>query len=334
MIRWFNLLAVVLCSACGSTLITSSVACAEETAQKIARLGFVGPISPSTEARAYGAFWERLRELGWIEGHNLLVERRWAEGHIDRLPALMSDVVDRKVDVLVTYGTPSAVAAKEATTTIPVVVASMGDPVASGVAASLARPGGNITGLSLGWTEGVPGKLLELLQELVPRLTSVAVIGNFDSALVRLLRQPLDAAAAARGLKLRYFDAREREALEPAFKQAEKNQARAAILLPDPLTMQHRVEVASLAAKHQIPTIYGLVEFAHAGGLIAYAPDQTVMFRRAADYVDRILKGAKAADLPIEQPTQFTLAVNLKSARALRLAIPQALLLRADEVIR
>jgi putative ABC transport system substrate-binding protein len=246
----------------------------------------------------------------------------------------MSDVVDRKVDVLVTYGTPSAVAAKEATTTIPVVVASMGDPVASGVAASLARPGGNITGLSLGWTEGVPGKLLELLQELVPRLTSVAVIGNFDSALVRLLRQPLDAAAAARGLKLRYFDAREREALEPAFKQAEKNQARAAILLPDPLTMQHRVEVASLAAKHQIPTIYGLVEFAHAGGLIAYAPDQTVMFRRAADYVDRILKGAKAADLPIEQPTQFTLAVNLKSARALRLAIPQALLLRADEVIR
>jgi putative ABC transport system substrate-binding protein len=330
--RRLTLLALAL-SFASAIVLGSPLARAAEPAQKVARVGFVGSESPSTVSRNNAAFWERLRELGWVEGRNLIVERRWAEGRIDRLPALMADVVNRKVDVLVTASTPAAVAAKNATSTVPIVVASMGDPVASGVAVSLARPGGNVTGLSLGWTEGIPGKLLELLQETIPRLTTVAVIGNPDSSLVRLLPKPLDAAAAARGMRLRYIDVREPEGLERAFEQA-RQKAKAAIVLPDPLTLQHRQEVTSLAAKYQLPTMYGLLEFVEAGGLIAYAPDHVAMFRRAADYVDRILKGARPADLPIEQPTQYKLVVNLKTAKALGITIPESILLRADEVIR
>ena len=324
-------LALSLVSAIG--ILGSPSTRAAELPEKVGRVGYVGPESPSVQARANAALWQGLRELGWVEGQNLIVERRWAEGSIDRLPPLMADMVNRKIDVLVTYSTPAAVAAKNATTTVPVVVMSMSDPVASGVAASLARPGGNVTGLSLGWTEGIPGKLLELLQETMPRLTTVAVIGNPDSSAVRLMAKPLDAAAAARGMRLRYIDVRKPEALGRAFEQA-RHQAEAAIVLPDPLTVEHRQEVTSLAAKYQLPAIYGLEEFVEAGGLIAYSPDHVAMFRRAAGYVDRILKGAKPADLPFEQPTRFMLTVNLKTAKALRLAIPQSILVRADEVIR
>jgi putative ABC transport system substrate-binding protein len=295
-------------------------------------LGYVLAESPTTWARADAAFFERLGELGWIEGRNLIVERRWAEGSLDQLPILMADVVGRGIDVLVTASTPAALAAKNATTTVPIVIASMGDPVASGVVVSLARPGGNITGLSLGWTEGIPGKWLELLQEAIPRLTTVAVIRNPDSALLRLLPKPLNAAADAMGVKLRYIDVRESEELGHAFTLA-RRQAKAAIVLPDPVTLQHREEVASLAAKHQLPTIYGLREYVDAGGLMAYAPDHAAMFRRAAGYVDRILRGAKPDNLPMEQPTQFALTVNIKTAKALGLAIPQSLLLRAEEII-
>lgn len=333
MSRRLALIATALSFASAFAVLGAPLARAVEPAQRVVRLGFVGSESPSTVARNNAAFFKRLGELGWVEGRNLIVERRWAEGHLDRLPALMADMVNRKVDVIVTASTPAAVAAKDATSTVPIVIASMGDPVASGLAASLARPGGNVTGLSLGWAEGIPGKWLELLWETIPRLTTVAVIGNSDSSLVRLLQKTLDAAAATRGVRLRHIDVREPEGQERAFEQA-RHQAKAAIVLPDPLTVQHRQQVASLAAKHRLPTMYGLLEFMEAGGLMAYAPDHVAMFRRAAEYVDKILRGAKPGELPIEQPTQYTLAVNLKTAKTLGLKIPESILIRADEVIR
>jgi putative ABC transport system substrate-binding protein len=297
------------------------------------RLGFVSPEAPSTTIRGISAFWDRLRELGWVEGQNLDIERRWAEGRIDRLAALMNEVIERKVDVLVTYSTPGAVAAKNATSTVPIVVAVMGDPIGSGVAASVARPGGNLTGLSLEWGEGIAGKWLELLQETVPRLSTVAVVANPDSKLARDLMKELDAIAPTRGLKLQFFRVREPEALDSAFKRA-RRAAQAVLVLADPLTVHHKREITGLAAKYRLPGMYALLDFVDSGGLMAYGVDTTVLFRHAADYVDKILKGARPADLPIEQPTQFALAINLKTAKALGLTIPESILLRADEVIQ
>jgi ABC-type uncharacterized transport system substrate-binding protein len=209
----------------------------------------------------------------------------------------------------------------------------MGDPVGAGVAASLAHPGANLTGLSLQMTEGIPGKWLELLQETVPRLATVAVIGNPDTPLFALLRGPLEAAASARKLKLRFIDMRAPEVLETAFGQA-RRAAQAALVIPDPLTFYYQRQVAAQAARDHLPVMYGLPEYVDAGGLMAYGPNQAVLARRAAEYVDKILRGANPADLPIEQATQYVLVVNLKAANALRFTIPESILQRADEVIR
>ena len=306
---------------------------AADAAERIVRVGYVNPQGSSSMSLAMQQFWERLRELGWVEGQNMVVERRSAEGRIDRLPALMADVVAQKVDVLVTASTPAAVAASKATSTIQIVIAAMSDPVATGLAVSLARPGRNVTGLSLEMTEGIPGKWLELLQETVPHLSTVAVIGNPDSPLFGLVRNSLNAAASARGMKIKFIEVRQPDALEAAFAQARK-QGNAAVVLSDPLTMQHRQTVVSLAAKFRLPAIYSLLEFMNNGALMAYGPDQVVLFRRAAEYVDKILRGAKPGDLPFEQPTQFKLMINLKTAKALGITIPQSILVRADEVIR
>ena len=305
---------------------------AAEPAQRVVRVGFVGPASRSTGGRAVTQFWERLRELGYVEGQNLVIEARWAEGRYDRLPELMAEVIGRKVDVLVTYSIPAAAAAKNATSTIPIVVAGMGDPIGSRLVASLARPGGNLTGLSLGWAEGIAGKWLELLQETVPQLTTVAVIANPDNPLSRVQAKQLQAIAPTRGLKLWLTEVREPGALDRAFGQAGQ-QAQGVLVLPDPVIAALRGQLTALAARHRLPTIYSLRDFVDAGGLMSYAPDLGVQYRRAAEYVDKILKGALPADLPIEQPTQWTLVVNLKVARALGLTIPQSILLRADEVI-
>ncbi len=264
--RWLAYLGFLLAVVCAN--FCASVA---QPAEKTARLGFVDIASQARPFPAVDEFWKRIHELGWSEGGNLVVERRFAEGHVDRLPGLMADVVDRKIDVLVTWGTPAAIAAKKATTTIPIVAATMGDPIGTGLATSLAHPGGNLTGLSLQWGEGVTGKWLELLQDVIPKLATVAVIHNPDSA---------------------------------------------------------------LAAKHRLPDMYAMLEDAEAGGLMAYGVDHKAVFRRAAEYVDKILRGTKPEDLPIEQPSQFVLAVNIRTARALRLAIPQSILLRANEVIQ
>lgn len=307
---------------------------AADAAQRVARLGFVSPQSPASALRSINAFWERLRELGWVKDENLIVEERWADGRIDRLPALMAEVLGLKVDVLVTHSTPGAIAAKNATSTIPIVAATMSDPIRSGLTTSLAHPGGNLTGVSLGFDKALAGKWLELLQEMVPRLSTVAVMASQDNPIARDLAKELKVVAPARGLRVRIIEVRKAETLDLEFEQAGRT-AQAVLVLPDPIIYSARREqVTALAAKYRLPTIYYLRDFVDAGGLIAYAPDFAVVFRRTADYVDRILKGAKPGDLPIEQPTQYVLAVNLKTAKALGLTIPESILLRADEVIK
>ena len=297
------------------------------------RLGFVDPQSASTTPRGISAFWQRLRELGYIDGQNLIVEMRSAEGRPERLPALMKEVVERDVDVLVTWSTSAAIAAKNATTTVPIVAAVMGDPVRSGLAAGLARPGANLTGLAVGLGQGLASKWVELLQDLIPRLSTVAVIANPDTAIDRDLTNELQTIVSARGLKLRLVEVREPVTFDRAFEQA-RRKTQAAIVLPDPVLFSHRGQVTALAARYRLPVIYPSRDYIEAGGLITYGPDFSVMFRRAAEYVDKILRGASPGDLPIEQPTQHVLVVNLKTARALGITIPESILLRADEIIR
>jgi putative ABC transport system substrate-binding protein len=300
---------------------------------KVSRVGFVSPQSPSTAPRGVNAFWDRMRELGYIEGQNLVVESRWAEDRYDRLPALIAEVLQRKVDVLVTVAAVGAVAARNATSTIPIVGVGIADPVRTGLVNSLARPGGNLTGMSMGWGDGMAGKWLELLQETVPKLSTVAVLFNPGNPLVQDLLKDLETIAPARGLKLRLVEVHDPDALDHAFAQASRR-AQAVLALPDPMIAAHLQRVTALAAKYRLPAMYYLREFVDAGGLMAYGPDLAVMTRRAAEYVDKILNGARPGDLPIEQPTKFELVVNLKTAKALGIPIPESILLRADEVIR
>jgi putative ABC transport system substrate-binding protein len=312
--------------------VSSRLARAADATQRVVRLGIVGLESsrPATDI----AFWKRFQELGWVEGQNVIVEWRWAEGHLDRLPALMADVVAHNVDVILTGSTPGALAAKNATSTIPIVAIGMGEPVRSGLVASLARPGGNLTGMSMGYGEDFSGKWLELLQETVPRLATVAMIMNPDNSVARDLAKDVTAIAPKRHLKVQIVEVREADGFDGAFEQA-RRQAQAVLVYGDGLLiLQHRGEITALAAKHRLPAIYNHLLFLDSGGLMAYAPDIAGMFRQAADQVDKILRGAKPADMPIEQPTQYLLVVNLKTAKALGLTIPQSILLQADKVIQ
>ena len=304
---------------------------AADSAAQVARLGFVGPLSPSTVT--FTPFWERLRELGWIEGHNLLVERRSAEGRLERLPELMTDVLGRKLDVLVTYGTPGALAAKKATGTVPIVAWALSDPVRTGLVTSLARPGGNLTGLSTGYAEGLGGKFLELLQDAVPRLSNVAVIVNMNNPMTRDLAKDLAVYAPVRKLKFHVIELRTPEELERTFEQA-RRRAEAVVVAGEPITLEYLAQVTALAGKHRLPAIYLQENYVEAGGLISYGPDFAAMWPRAAEYVDKILKGAKPPELPIEQPMRYVLVVNLKTAKALGLTMPESILLRADRAIR
>jgi putative tryptophan/tyrosine transport system substrate-binding protein len=313
---------------------SAPLAYAGEPAQRVMRVGFVDPASPTTRPRGFEGFWQHLRELGWVEGQNMVIEARWADGRNDRLPALMAELVERKVDVLVTYGTSAAAAAKGATSTIPIVNAGMADPVASGLVTSLAHPGGNLTGISLAWVGGMASKRLELLQETVPHLSSIAMIANPDDPqVIREMAKELEAVAPTRGIKARLIELRDPQAFDRAFKQARKEAQ--ALLVPGGLFMfVHRREVTALAAKYKLPAMYPLREYVDSGGLMAYGADVANLFRRAADYVDRILRGAKPGDLPIEQPTKFELVINLKTAKALGITFPESILVRADEVIK
>jgi putative ABC transport system substrate-binding protein len=318
----------------GSLLATPLAAEAQQVA-KVPRIGFLSPSSPS-DSRAphrFGALQQGLRELGYVEGQNISIESRWAEGKYDRLPDLAAELVRLKVDVIVTYAPPAIRAAKQATGTIPIVMGGVIDPVATGFVASLARPGGNITGLSLMAPELV-GKQLEILKEMVPKVSRVAVLGNpANAGTAPQLRHAQDAARALK-LQLQLLEARSPDEIDSAFAVMIKEGAGAVVVLVDSMLVDQRTRIADLAVRRRLPSVYGLIDFVVAGGLMFYGANDADRFRRAAYLVDRILKGAKPADLPVEQPTKFELVINLKTAKALGLTIPQSLLQRADEIIQ
>jgi len=305
-----------------------------EPAQKVVRLGFVLPGEPEDASdMKQDVFWNRLRTLGWEEGRNLDVDRRFAQGRKEVFPGFMEDMVQRKVDIIVTTSTPGALAAQRATTTIPIVVHSMGDPVGTALVSSLGHPAGNLTGMSSQLEEGLPGKWLELLQELVPKLSTVAVLSTPNSPLWRTVENKIKGAAQARGLKTIAFRVTVAEEIEGALQQARLH-SQAVVVLPDILFIRHREHVATATAKVRLPAIYGWPGFALAGGLMSYSPNAAEGWEQVAVYVDKILRGSNAGDLPIVQYKQFSLAVNLKAAKALGLSIPESILLRAEEVIR
>ena len=299
---------------------------------KIPRIGFLAASSPSTNPARIEAFRQGLRELGYVEGKNIVIEGRYAEGKADRLPGLAAELVRFKVDLIVTGASTSTRAAKAATSTIPIVMAQDTDPVRNGFVASLARPGGNITGLATLGPE-ISGKHLELLKEVIPRLSRVAVLGTSTTPAYAQYLKETERAAGALKVQLQYLNVLSSKDIETAFRAASKGRAEVVLVLGGPVINSYRTQVADLAAKSRLPAIYERAEFMDAGGLMFYGASITEMFRRAATYVDKILKGAKPADLPVEQPTKFELVINLRTARALGLTIPQTLLLRADQVI-
>jgi putative ABC transport system substrate-binding protein len=282
----------------------------------------------------FDAFRQGLRELGWVEGQNIAIEHRLAEGKLDRLPHLAAELVRLKVDVILATSSPPAVAAKNATRTVPIVMATSADPVGQGLVASLARPGGNVTGLSFSVGLEVVGKELELLKETVPTVRRVAVLSNPANPGHALAIKNVQSRARALGVQLVLLEARDPNEFEPAFAAMARERAGALLVVPDAVFGLHRARLQGLAAKSRLPAMYGLREHPETGGLMSYAVDLRESFRRSATYVDKILKGAKPGDLPIEQPTKFELVINLKTAKALGLAIPPSVLVRADEVIR
>jgi len=305
-----------------------------QQAATIPRIGFLSASSPSDARmlRFLGAFRQGLRELGYVEGQSITIESRWAEGQYDRLSGLAAELVRLKVNAIVTYG-PAIAAARQATETIPIVMAVVIDPVTPGFAANLARPQRNITGLSSMAPELI-GKQLELLKEILPKVSRVALLANpANAGTTPQVRQAEDAARAL-GVQLQSLEARSPDEIDSAFVEMAKKQASAVVVLPDSMLIDQRTRIANLAMRHRLPTVAWPLDHAEAGALIAYGPNVPDMYRRSATYVDKILKGAKAADLPIEQPTKFELAINLGTAKALGLAVPQSLLLRADQVIR
>jgi putative tryptophan/tyrosine transport system substrate-binding protein len=297
---------------------------------KLPTIGFLGASTPLNWNPWTAAFVQRLRELGWIEGHTVAIEYRWAEGRFERYSEIATEFVRLKVDVILTVG--SAVpAAKQATSTIPIVFATATDPVGSGFVASLARPGGNVTGLS-GQSVEVAGKRVEILHELLPDLRRMAIIGNvdYDSA-VREIGE-VQAAAAKLGLNADVLEIRHARDVVPAFDTL-KSETQALYVCPDALVNANHTRINTLALGSRLATMHALRDYIGAGGLMSYGASTTDLFRRAGDLVDKILKGAKPADLPVEQPTKFELVINLTTAKALRLTIPEAFLLRADELI-
>jgi putative ABC transport system substrate-binding protein len=279
------------------------------------------------------AFYQSLRDLGWVEGQNVVFERRYAEGQYDRLSALATELARLNVDVIVTASTPPAKAAKSATTSIPIVILDPGDPVATGLVTSLARPGGNVTGVS-SIAPDLAAKRLEMLKEAAPKTSRVAVLFNAAIPPAEIAMRELKAAAQVLGLQIQSVAVQGPKGFEDAFGTIAQDRADGLIVFPDPLTFTNQELIANFAAKSRVSSLYGAKEFVEIGGLMSYGPSYPGMFRRGAYYVDRILKGAKPADLPVEQPTKFELIINLKTAKALGLTIPQSLLQRADEVIQ
>ena len=304
-----------------------------QQASKVPRIGYLSAGAPTTASPFENAFRQGLRELGYVEDRNIAIEYRWAEGKYERLPELAAELVRLKVDVILAVTTPGAQAAKASTRTIPIVFTLVADPAASGLVASLARPSGNITGLPSIASE-IIGKQLELLKETVARVSRVAVLQNPDASSHPFMVREAAGAARALGVQLRVLEARSSNDLDAAFTAITGERADALLVLADPFFRTHRARIADFAAKSRLPSVSGERGQTEVGGLMSYGPSRLDMFRRAATYVDKILKGTKPADLPVEQPTKFELVINLKTAKALGLAIPQSVLVRADEIIR
>ena len=316
----------------GALALLAAPLAAEAQAGKMARVGYL--VSQSVTAETFEAFRKGLREFGWTEGQNLALEVRSPEGDPRRLLALAAELVRLPVDVLVASAAPASVAAKQATTTVPIVSVYTLDPVALGLVASLARPGGNVTGLST-LSLGYAGKMLELLGSVVPNASRVAVLGDPANPSHAIYWRQLDASARMLRLTLIPAGVRRSEELESVFARIGGGQVvQGLLVMHQPLTFVHRKRIVRLAAEHRLPAVYGSREAADDGGLMAFGPSMPAIYRRAAAFVDRILKGAKPADLPVEQPTEFELVINLKTAKALSLTIPQSVLGRADEVIQ
>ena len=315
----------------GGAAATWPLAARAQQAGKLPTIGFLGAATPSVASQWVTAFVKRLRELGWIEGRTVAIEYRWAEGRSERFAEIAAEFVRLKVDVIVTWAAAPVIAAKHATVVIPIVFAAQTDPVDTGLVASLARPGGNVTGLSVQQTD-TTGKRLELLREIVPSLGRLAIMANAGAPGAVLEVAEIQVAARTLGLEIATLEIRRAEDVAPAF-EALKGHAEALYVCSDPLVFTNRAHINALARSVRLPTMFPQREYVEAGGLMSYGANLPDLFRRAADYVDKILRGAKPADMPVEQPTKFDLIINLTTAKTLGLEVPPTLLARADEVI-
>jgi len=317
---------------CAVLLAFAVIAEAQQPA-RIPRIGILVAASASFNLPRVEAFRQRLRELGYVEGKNIVIEYRYAEGKLDRLPDLVAELVQLKVDVIVTVGGTATLAAKKAGVTMPIVFGNVGDPVGTGIVSSLARPGGNITGLSM-MAPDLDGKRLELLKEAFPKIARVAFLWVPVDSRGNLALTEMEAAAKALGLKLQSLEVRVLEDFDGAFARAKRDGAQALITFPSALVNTAQRQLLDFAAKNRLPAMYPYSEFVEAGGLMSYAPNIADLFRRAATFVDKILKGAKPADLAVEQPTKFEFVINLKAAKQIGLTIPPKVLAQADKVIK
>ena len=308
------------------------LAAGAQPAGKVYRIGFLGNSTAALEANLVGPFREGLRELGYVEGQNIVIEYRWAEGKYERFPALIAELLAQRVKVIVSAGTPASLAVKKATTSVPLVMVAVGDPVATGLVASLARPGGNITGLT-STSEELDGKRLELLRQVIPKLSHVAVFWNPENPTLLTSLEEMRAAAQVLGMKVQVLEVKTPGELEETFKAIVRERPGALLVMADRLFLHNRQRIMDFATKQRLPVVPGHPELVEAGGLMSFGPSYPGMHGRAAYFVDRILKGAKPADLPVERPTKFELVVNMKAAKALGLTLPQSLLGRADHVI-
>jgi putative ABC transport system substrate-binding protein len=317
----------------GGLLAAPAVASAQQ-AGKAVQIGLLSlAASDSASVTRWKAFRDRLRELGYVEGQNVTFESRWGDGQVGRLRGLATELIDAKADILVTAGTEAALAAKQAGISSPIVMATGGDPVELGLAAGLARPGGNVTGV-ISLIAPLTTKRLELLKQLIPRASRIAILRDPDNRSSASSLRAAESAAKSLGVVVQGFSVRDPRELDAAFAAMKRNRADALIFAENTIFIADRRRIAELAIMHRLPMMAAAKEYAEAGALLSYGTDYLDLFRRAATYVDKILKGAKPADLPIEQPTKFELVINFKTAKALGLTIPQSLLLRADEVIQ
>jgi len=317
----------------GMSLLAAPLRLAAQSAQRVPHVGYLFSFIPAEGRHLWEACRQGLRELGYVEGQNIVLEPRWADGRHERLPELAAELVRLKVDVIVSAATPASRAAKAATSSIPIVIVGIGEPVKMGLIATLARPGGNITGVSL-LTAELSGKRLDLLAQVVRSMPRVAIFMNSDNPIHGLFLEETRIAAQELGAQLQPLEARNPNEIEVGFDTAVRERAAGLVVFDDPVLWSHRKRIVALAAQRRLPAVYGYRDFADDGGLMSYGPDRIDHYRRSAAYVDKILRGAKPADLPVEQPTKFELVINTKTAKALGLTIPRSLLQQADQVIR